>query len=78
MDTKEECMDWDKMIFSLAVAGIGVYAVYLKEATIAGMCIGIMGAILRPGTPQPPNTSSTISNKQIDPNAPDPNAPAPL
>lgn len=50
-------MDWDKLIFSIAVAGIGAYAVYQKEAAIAGTCLGIMGAILRPGQPETPNSN---------------------
>lgn len=40
-------MDWEKLIFTLAVALIGAYSVYSKDNTTAGVCLGIMGAILR-------------------------------
>ena len=42
-------IDYDKLIFTIAVAGIGAYAVYAKDSATAGVCLGIMGAILRPG-----------------------------
>jgi hypothetical protein len=65
-------MDWDKTIFSLAVAGIGAYAVYQKEAAIAGTCLGIMGAILRPGQEVPQGTKLTVEKSPVPeiPNAP--------
>lgn len=43
-------MHLDKHIFTIAVAGIGAYAVYAKDAATAGVCLGIMGAILRPSS----------------------------
>ena len=64
-------MDYDKLIFTLAVALIGGFAVHNGNDAVAGTCLGIMGAILRPGTPQPPpNTSSTgtVTTKVTDPN----------
>lgn len=53
--------DWDKLIFTFAVALIGGYAVYAKDAATAGVCLGIMGAILRPGEKQPTNDQTTVT-----------------
>jgi hypothetical protein len=60
-------MDWDKLIFSLAVAGIGAYAVYAKDGITAGVCLGIMGAILRPGTSQKQGDASPPEPAGQDP-----------
>ena len=71
-------MDYDKLIFSLAVAGIGCYSVYLKDTAIAGMCLGIMGAILRPGLPKVTgDVSTTTVTKEVPRKEEAPNVPAP-
>jgi hypothetical protein len=61
-------MDIDKLIFTIAVAVIGAYATYAKDAATAGVCLGIMGAILRPGVAQPENkqTTYTVSTPKGD------------
>ena len=61
-------MDWDKLIFTVAVAVIGAYATYAKDSATAGVCLGIMGAILRPGQSQPENkqTTVTLSTPKVD------------
>lgn len=63
--------DWDKLIFTVAVAGIGAYAVYAKDSTTAGVCLGIMGAILRPGSQQKDDSTSTttVIKKSLPPPA---------
>jgi hypothetical protein len=53
-------MDWDKLIFTVAVAVIGGYAVYNGNDAVAGTCLGIMGAILRPGQSIPQGTKLTV------------------
>jgi hypothetical protein len=65
-------MDWNKLIFTVAVAGIGAFAVYKGDAAIAGTCLGIMGAILRPGQNESPNSdvssTTTVTPKGVTPN----------
>jgi hypothetical protein len=54
-------IDYDKLIFTIAVAVIGAYAVYAGNDAVAGTCLGIMGAILRPGQSQPENKQTTVT-----------------
>jgi len=58
-------MDYDKLIFTIAVALIGGYAVYNGNDAVAGTCLGIMGAILRPGQSQPQDSVLTVEKKSI-------------
>lgn len=65
-------MDYDKLIFTIAVALIGGYAVYNGNDAVAGTCLGIMGAILRPGTQVTPNSnvsSTTVITPKGETNA---------
>jgi hypothetical protein len=64
-------VDYDKLIFTIAVAVIGAYATYAKDAATAGVCLGIMGAILRPGQSQPENKQTTYTVSTPKGDAPD-------
>ena len=61
--------DWDKLIFTVAVAGLAFYAVHTGDKITVGVCLGIMGAILRPGTQQKDDSTSTttIIKKSLPP-----------